>query len=142
MILQKQLIYRHHCTSLLQPTAAHVRPEVRLHGSIQCVLETPEGMAATASLLWCKGDCVWELRSDCGFRSQVGEYRDGMVTGMLMTARNGHTACVEQLIAADANPNKAQTDDESTPLYGLRSRDEGPRGSCRAAARRYTSYNR
>ena len=66
-------------------------------------------MAATASVLWCTGDCVWELRSDCGFL-QVGKYWDGMVTGMFMAARSGHTACVEQLLAAGADPNKAARD--------------------------------
>ena len=47
----------------------------------------------------------------------MGEYWDGMVTGMLMAALNGHTACVEQLIAAGADPNKAHSTKGVTPLW-------------------------
>ena len=43
-----------------------------------------------------------------------------MVTGMLMAAMNEHTTCVEQLLAAGADSNKAVRDGAmagATPLY-------------------------
>ena len=51
-----------------------------------------------------------------GFGLQVGEYPYDTVTAIFMAALGGHTACVEQLIAAEADPNQAHVTNGFTPL--------------------------